>query len=101
MSREVPPMPLLSIPEEHIELRSSLRQFIDREVRPLEESHRQDILEPSTFPGIGEERLKLRKRSAELGFFGVHMPEDLGGGGLPYLGRVLVHEEVSRHGLIL
>jgi alkylation response protein AidB-like acyl-CoA dehydrogenase len=94
-------MPLLSIPEEQIELRAALRQFIDREVRPLEESHRVDILETSTFDGIGEERLKLRKRSAELGFFGVHMPEDMGGGGLPYLGQVLLHEEVSRHGLIL
>ena len=35
-------MPLLNIPEEVIELRNTLRDFIDREVRPIEESHRQE-----------------------------------------------------------
>jgi len=29
------------------------------------------------------------------------MPEEAGGGGLSYLGQVLLHEEASRHGLIL
>jgi acyl-CoA dehydrogenase len=43
----------------------------------------------------------MRKRSAELGFFGLHMPEEVGGGGLSYLGQVLLHEECGRHGLLL
>ena len=94
-------MSLLNIPEELIELRSTLRDFIDREVRPLEESHRQEIQETGTFESAKEERLKLRKRSADLGFWTLHMPEDVGGGGLTYLGQVLLHEEASRHGLIL
>jgi alkylation response protein AidB-like acyl-CoA dehydrogenase len=94
-------MPLLNIPDELVELRSSLRQFIDREVRPIEESHRQEILDTGTFETLKEESLKLRKRSAELGFYGVHMPEEVGGGGLSYLGQVLLHEEAARTGLIL
>ena len=94
-------MSLLNIPEELVELRSTLRGFIDREVRPLEESHRQEIQETGTFEAAKEERLKLRKRSAELGFWTLHMPEEVGGGGLSYLGQVLLHEEASRHGLIL
>lgn len=94
-------MPLQSIPDELVELRSSLRQFIDREVRPLEETHRREIQETGTFDTYKDERLKLRKRSAELGFWTLHMPEEVGGGGLSYLGQVLLHEEASRHGLLL
>jgi len=94
-------VPLQNIPAELVELRSSLRQFIDREVRPLEESHRREIQETGTFDTYKDERLKLRKRSAELGFWTLHMPEEVGGGGLSYLGQVLLHEEASRHGLLL
>ncbi len=94
-------MPLLNIPDELTELRSSLRRFIDREVKPIEEAHRQEIQETGTFETLKEEALKLRKRSAELGFYGLHMPEDVGGGGLSYLGQVLLHEEAARDGLIL
>src|SRR6476619_4344165 len=75
-------MPLLNIPEEVIELRNTLRDFIEREIRPIEDSHRQEILDTGTFEGLKEESLKLRKRSAELGFYTLHMPEDVGGSGL-------------------
>jgi acyl-CoA dehydrogenase len=101
MPEEEPAVPLLNIPEEIIELRSTLRDFIDREIRPIEEAHVQEIQETGTFEGAKDERLKLRKRSAELGFWTLHMPEDVGGGGLSYLGQVLLHEEVYRHGLML
>lgn len=94
-------MSVVNIPEEIVELRSTLRDFIDREIRPLEERHRQEIQETGTFAGVREERLRLRRRSAELGFWTLHMPEEVGGGGLSYLAQVLLHEEASRHGLIL
>jgi alkylation response protein AidB-like acyl-CoA dehydrogenase len=94
-------MPLLNIPDELLELRSSLRQFIDREIRPMEDAHRREILETGTFEALKEERLKVRKRSAELGFYTLHMPEEVGGGGVGYLGQALLHEEASRHGLLL
>jgi acyl-CoA dehydrogenase len=91
---------VITIPEELIELRSSLAQFIDREVRPVEESYRQDLLE-GRYDFVKDERQKLRKRSAELGFWTLHMPEDIGGMGLSYLGQVLLFEESTRHGLVL
>jgi acyl-CoA dehydrogenase len=92
---------LQDIPDELLELRQSLRDFIDREIRPVEEAHRQEIQETGTFDTVKEERLKLRKRSAELGFWTLHMPEDVGGGGLSFLGQVLLHEEACSHGLVL
>src|SRR5205807_6811402 len=92
---------LVNIPEEILELRSTLRDFIEREVRPVEEEHREEIQETGTFEAAKQEALKLRKRSAELGLWSLHMPEDVGGGGLSYLGQVLLHEEAARSGLIL
>jgi acyl-CoA dehydrogenase len=93
-------VPVVQIPDELIELRGSLRQFLDREVRPVEESYRQDILE-GRYDFVKDERRKLRKRSAELGFWTLHMPEDEGGMGLSYLGQVLLFEEGTGQGLIL
>jgi alkylation response protein AidB-like acyl-CoA dehydrogenase len=91
---------VLQIPDELRELRKTLRDFIDREVRPVEESYRQDILDGNYAP-LKDERRKIRKRSAELGFWSVHMPEEVGGMGLSYLGQVLLFEEATRHGLVL
>ena len=93
-------MSVIQIPDEFIELRSSLRQFIDREIRPVEEGFRPDILE-GRYDALKDERNKLRKRSAELGFWTLHLPEEIGGMGLPYLGQVLLFEEATRQGLIL
>lgn len=89
------------IPSELIEFRSSLRSFIEREVEPREEPHRAEIGETYGFPGIEEEHARIRHRSAELGFWSAHMPEEVGGGGLSILGQVLLFEEAHRHGLIL
>jgi acyl-CoA dehydrogenase len=94
-------MPVIAIPEEILELRASLRQFIDREVRPLEDRHAQEINESGAYEGMREDKLNLRRRSAELGFWTLHMPEGFGGAGLGYLGQVLLHEESCRHGLVL
>lgn len=94
-------MPLLNIPEELFALRQTLRDFIVRDVRPVEEAHRQEILESGTFAAYKDERQKMRKRSVDVGFYNLHMPEDVGGGGLSYLGQVLLHEEAYRHGLLL
>jgi acyl-CoA dehydrogenase len=91
----------VDLPAELVELRTSLRSFIDREVRPVEDSHRAEMQERSTFEGMREERRRLRARSAELGFWTAHMPESVGGGGLSYLGQVLLHEEVYRTGVVL
>jgi alkylation response protein AidB-like acyl-CoA dehydrogenase len=91
---------VVQIPSELIELRSTLRDFIAREVRPVEESYRRDILD-GHYGALKDERAKIRKRSAELGFWGVHMPEEVGGMGLSYLGQVLLIEEATGTGLIL
>src|SRR5436189_3118 len=49
---------VLNVPEEILELRRTLGDFIDREVRPVEDAHVQEIQETGTFAAAKEERLK-------------------------------------------
>lgn len=79
------------------ELRRSLRDFIDREVRPLEEQN----LDPENDEIPIELWQKVRKRSAELGFYAPNFPEEFGGGGLSEVGMVALREEAWGSGLRL
>ena len=94
-------MPVVQVPEELKDIRSAFGQFIQREVQAVEDAHQQELQETGLFEGLSEERKKLRRRSAELGFWGIHMPEEVGGGGLSYFGQVLLFEEAGSSGLIM
>ncbi len=83
-----------AIPPEYAELQNNLVSFIDRELRPLEESE----LEPERDEVPVELRDRVRRRAAELGFYAADFPEDLGGSGLPQLGMVLLREAGARTG---
>jgi alkylation response protein AidB-like acyl-CoA dehydrogenase len=82
------------VPAEYAELRKDLESFIDRELRPLEEAE----LAPERDEVPIELRDRVRRRSAELGFYAADFPEDLGGSGLPQLGMVLLREAAARTG---
>jgi alkylation response protein AidB-like acyl-CoA dehydrogenase len=68
-------------------LQDSVRQFAQRELpdiaRQIEESD-----EPPS--------LELRKRFAELGYLGVNLPTEYGGGGMSHFDAVLVLEELAK-----
>jgi alkylation response protein AidB-like acyl-CoA dehydrogenase len=83
-----------SIPSEYAELQKNLTDFIDRELRPLEEEQ----LDKEKDDVPVELRDRVRRRSAELGFYAADFPEDLGGSGLPQLGMVLLREAGARAG---
>ena len=83
-----------AIPEEYRELTENLTGFIERELRPLEDSE----LDRERDDVPLELRERVRKRSAELGFYAADFPEDLGGSGLPQLGMVLLREAAARTG---
>ena len=73
--------------EEQIEIKKAVREFCEKEfTRELAE--RCDKLEE--FPR------ELHKKAAELGFVGIHLPEEYGGGGYGVLENVLVVEEMCR-----
>lgn len=83
-----------AVDQEYAELQSQMRGFIDRELRPLEEAE----LDPAKDDIPLGLRDRVRKRSADLGFYAADFPEDLGGSGLPQLGMVLLREEAARSG---
>jgi alkylation response protein AidB-like acyl-CoA dehydrogenase len=83
-----------AIPAEYLELTKNLVDFVERELRPLEDSE----LDRERDDVPLELRERVRKRSAELGFYAADFPEDLGGSGLPQLGMVLLRETAARTG---
>ncbi len=67
--------------------RDSVRQFAEAEVLPIAERiHRHDEIVPDD----------LIQKMAELGFFGMSVPEQYGGGGMGNLPMILTTEELSR-----
>ncbi len=95
-----------SIPEEIQMIRRGLRSFLEKDVLPLEEQHKR-YLEDERARLDDEGRLvpefkalldHVRKRSAELGYYAMHMPEEVGGGGIGRVGMVYAFREVFRRG---
>jgi (2S)-methylsuccinyl-CoA dehydrogenase len=72
------------------QVRAAVREFAEREVAPeAERIHRRDELVPESF---------IRKM-AELGYFGLAVPEAYGGSELGNLAMILTTEELSRASL--
>jgi (2S)-methylsuccinyl-CoA dehydrogenase len=72
------------------QVRASVREFAEAEVAPrAEHIHRQDELVPDEF---------IRKM-AELGYFGLSVPEEYGGFEMGNLAMILTTEELSRASL--
>ena len=82
------------LPEDALSVRDMVRDFAEREIRPiaaqLDETHE--------FPSANV------KKMAELGLLGMFVPEEWGGAGMGYLAYVVAIEELSRvcasHGVI-
>lgn len=73
-----------------LEVQKAARTFSDREVAPAAERlHRED--------GLVSDR--LISEMAKLGFFGLSVPEELGGSQLGNLAMILITEELSRGSL--
>ena len=72
------------------QVREAVREFAEREVAPqAERIHRQDALIPESFI----------TKMAELGYFGLAVPEAYGGSELGNLAMILTTEELSRASL--
>ena len=94
-------MPVISIPDEFQALTSSLRDFVDREVRPLEDEHAKELQDTGHIADAIELRRQLRKKSVAAGFYTLFMPEEVGGGGVGYLGMALAYETIAQSGSYL
>jgi (R)-benzylsuccinyl-CoA dehydrogenase/naphthyl-2-methylsuccinyl-CoA dehydrogenase len=88
-----------SISEEHMMLKESMREFVKREMMPLEKALLERELSLWTEPGPlipEEDHQRLLEKSRELGFWGLEVDEKFGGQGLGMLAKTLVVEEFSK-----
>jgi (R)-benzylsuccinyl-CoA dehydrogenase len=100
-----------SLPEEYMMLKESMREFVKREMMPLEKIMLERELRLWTEPGplIPEaDHDRLLKIAKELGFWGLEVDEKYGGQNLGMLAKTLVVEEMckclvgfSHHGFTL
>jgi glutaryl-CoA dehydrogenase len=72
--------------EEHLLVRSSIRDFVKREISPYIE----DWAQRAHFP------YEIVKKFGDVGAFGPQIPEAYGGGGLDYISYGLIMQEIER-----
>jgi acyl-CoA dehydrogenase len=75
-----------NLSEELVELKRSVREFVENELLPIQ----QQVEEEDEIPAAVLTKMK------ELGYFGLPFPEQYGGLGLGYLGYTVALEEVGR-----
>ncbi len=84
----------LSLSEEHLMLRETVRDFVERYVKPIAS----EIDEEEAFP------FENVRRMGELGFLGIKVPPDYGGSGMDTISYIILIEELSKvcpsHGVI-
>ena len=71
---------------EHLLVRSSMRDFVQREITPIIE----EAAQRAEFPA------HLIKKFGQIGAFGPTIPTDYGGGGLDYISYGLMTQEIER-----
>jgi alkylation response protein AidB-like acyl-CoA dehydrogenase len=76
----------LDLSSEHQLLRSTIRDFMAKEVAPVIDQHERE----HRFP------VEIVRRLGEMGWLGIPIPEDEGGAGLDYLAYAIAIEEISR-----
>ena len=84
-----------SLSDEERAVRDTARQFITREVMPLE----QEALrrERAHLPGLDRSELvELRQKAKKFGFWGLSTPEEYGGMNLPAVLQSLIWTEIGR-----
>jgi len=77
-------MPYLT--DDHLQVREIVRDFADREIRPIAREYDREAKFP--WPTV--------KQMAELGFMGAPWPVELDGAGMDYLSYIIVVEELAR-----
>jgi alkylation response protein AidB-like acyl-CoA dehydrogenase len=73
--------------DEHLQIRESVREFVEREIKPIA-----DELDNAE----KEIPMHVIGKMAELGYFGLIFPSEYGGMGLDSLSMAIVTEELSR-----
>ena len=87
-----------TLPEDIRQVRDAIKKFVDKAVLPVERE-RQDICGDGKFSKeVHELGAEIRKKSVELGYYTLHLPEALGGGGLDMVALSAIRETIAKSG---
>jgi acyl-CoA dehydrogenase len=87
-----------SFDEETILLRDELSRFLQTEVLPLEEKHRDLVDGGRISDAVMEIGAGIRSKAVDAGFYTAHIAEELGGGGLSNVTVTALREEIALSG---
>jgi alkylation response protein AidB-like acyl-CoA dehydrogenase len=88
-----------TFPEEITALRAAFADFVDRQLRPLEDELAPEFDSPTPDRELLHEAMEtVRRLSVDAGFFAAHMPDSVGGQGLSTLGMTALVEDAARSG---
>lgn len=95
-----------SIPDGLQPLINKVHTFIEEEIVPVEQEYAEYLGDPLSYldeegrlrEEVHEAQAKVRRRAGEAGLYALHMPEEVGGGGLSQYEHFYVIEEVFRYG---
>ncbi len=82
----------LSIPEHISPLRTRVLDFIEQEIYPVEK----ELLENKVSSRRGDVMRSLMDKAKARGLWALGHPEEIGGGGLPFMDYVFINEVVGR-----
>ena len=82
----------LSIPESVAPLRAKVLEFVEKEVYPVEK----ELTENKVASRRGEIMKGLMQKAKDEGLWALGHPEEIGGGGLPFMDYVFVNEVIGR-----
>ena len=95
-------------PPAHVEKTvSDIHQFIENDLSPIEQDLSQHLINEHLYlrqdgrlaPEVLAAQRTIWKRSAEKGLYALHMPKEVGGGGLSLTDMFFVHEAAYQHGI--
>jgi len=80
------------------QINEALRRFLDEEVLPLEDRHKEETSEGRFSPAVLELGAEIRRKSVELGYYTLHIPEAMGGGGMGHVAMTAFRETIAASG---
>lgn len=95
-------------PPQHVQTAvSDIHRFINAELKPIEHDLAAHLANEHLYlqengnlaPEVLAVQRLIRKKSAERGFYALHMPKEAGGGGFNLTDMFFVHEAVYQHGI--
>ncbi|MBX6377947.1 MAG: acyl-CoA/acyl-ACP dehydrogenase [Clostridia bacterium] len=93
-----------AVPEDVAAIIAAIHDFVDRQVVPLETANRELLADPRRYyrddgrlcPELLDLRGRVRRSSAEAGFYTLFVPEQLGGSGFGPVAAFFVYEAIGR-----